>query len=104
MGFGAATFTRFASEGWWALQDSKLQPDRSSRSSPCQTYAGDLPAGARFLFRTVADSVGPESPCLVASTGVCSPTFQRAASAAVTLAIPRLQIPSVKGTITLQDP
>ena len=33
MGFGAAAFTRFASEGWWARQDSNLQPDRYER--PC---------------------------------------------------------------------
>ena len=25
-GFGAATFSRFASEGWWAREDSNLQP------------------------------------------------------------------------------
>ena len=31
MGFGAAAFTRFASEGWWARQDSNLQPDRYER-------------------------------------------------------------------------
>ena len=30
-GFGAAAFTRFASEGWWARQDSNLQPDRYER-------------------------------------------------------------------------
>jgi hypothetical protein len=31
VGFGAAAFTRFASEGWWARQDSNLQPDRYER-------------------------------------------------------------------------
>jgi hypothetical protein len=31
LGFGAAAFTRFASEGWWARQDSNLQPDRYER-------------------------------------------------------------------------
>jgi hypothetical protein len=31
MGFGAAAFTRFASEGWWARPDSNLQPDRYER-------------------------------------------------------------------------
>jgi hypothetical protein len=31
MGSGAAAFTRFASEGWWARQDSNLQPDRYER-------------------------------------------------------------------------
>src|SRR5215470_2882057 len=25
-GFGAAAFTRYASEGWWAREDSNLQP------------------------------------------------------------------------------
>src|SRR4051794_4349353 len=30
-GFGVAAFTRFASEGWWARQDSNLQPDRYER-------------------------------------------------------------------------
>src|SRR5882762_10483954 len=33
MGSGAAAFTRFASEGWWARQDSNLQPDRYERST-----------------------------------------------------------------------
>lgn len=33
VGFGAAAFTRFASEGWWARQDSNLQPDRYERSA-----------------------------------------------------------------------
>jgi delta 1-pyrroline-5-carboxylate dehydrogenase len=33
VGFGAAAFTRFASEGWWARQDSNLQPDRYERST-----------------------------------------------------------------------
>jgi len=31
MGFGAAAFAHFASEGWWARQDSNLQPDRYER-------------------------------------------------------------------------
>jgi hypothetical protein len=31
VGFGVAAFTRFASEGWWARQDSNLQPDRYER-------------------------------------------------------------------------
>src|SRR5882672_943135 len=31
VGFGAAAFTRSASEGWWARQDSNLQPDRYER-------------------------------------------------------------------------
>ena len=31
MGFGVAAFTRFASEAWWARQDSNLQPDRYER-------------------------------------------------------------------------
>ncbi|MDB5639394.1 MAG: hypothetical protein JWP51_4302, partial [Bradyrhizobium sp.] len=31
MGFGAAAFPCFASEGWWAWQDSNLQPDRYER-------------------------------------------------------------------------
>jgi hypothetical protein len=31
VGFGAASFTRFASEAWWARQDSNLQPDRYER-------------------------------------------------------------------------
>src|SRR5262249_40037064 len=30
-GFGAAAFPRFASEGWWARQDSNLQPGRYER-------------------------------------------------------------------------
>src|ERR1700682_3743449 len=29
-GFGAAAFTRFASKGWRARQDSNLRPDRSA--------------------------------------------------------------------------
>jgi hypothetical protein len=48
MGFGVAPFTRFAferpvlaclaiareaSEGWWARQDSNLQPDRYERQN-----------------------------------------------------------------------
>jgi hypothetical protein len=33
VGFGAAAFTRFASEGWWARQDSNLQPDRYDRQN-----------------------------------------------------------------------
>src|SRR6266571_3391952 len=31
MGFGAAAFTRFASEGWWACLDSNQEPDRYER-------------------------------------------------------------------------
>ena len=31
VGFGVAAFARFASEGWWARQDSNLQPDRYER-------------------------------------------------------------------------
>src|SRR5262245_22604109 len=30
-GYGVAAFTRFASEGWWAREDSNLQPDRYER-------------------------------------------------------------------------
>jgi len=33
VGFGPPAFTRFASEGWWARQDSNLQPDRYERST-----------------------------------------------------------------------
>jgi len=36
VGFGAAAFTRFASEGWWARQDSNLQPDRYERQTADQ--------------------------------------------------------------------
>jgi hypothetical protein len=35
MGFGAAAFAHFASEGWWAVQGSNLRP------LPCQgNYLG----------------------------------------------------------------
>ena len=40
--FGAAAFTRFASEGWWARQDSNLQPDRYER--PALTIELQAPA------------------------------------------------------------
>jgi hypothetical protein len=46
MGFGAAAFTRFASEGWWARQDSNLQPDRYER--PALTIELQAPPGAAF--------------------------------------------------------
>jgi hypothetical protein len=32
-GFGVAAFTRFASEGWWARQDSNQEPDRYERQT-----------------------------------------------------------------------
>jgi hypothetical protein len=31
LGFGAAAFSGFASDDWWARQDSNLQPDRYER-------------------------------------------------------------------------
>jgi hypothetical protein len=31
LGFGAAAFTRLASEGWWACLDSNQEPDRYER-------------------------------------------------------------------------
>jgi hypothetical protein len=31
--FVAAAFTHIASEGWWARQDSNLQPDRYERQN-----------------------------------------------------------------------
>src|SRR5437879_6574824 len=47
VGFGAAAFTRFASEGWWARQDSNLQPDRYER--PC--LLDNLGELSRFSWR-----------------------------------------------------
>ena len=59
MGFSAAAFNRFANEGWWARQDSNLQPDRYER--PALTIELQAPPrggrgwaagnGARFVYR-----------------------------------------------------
>src|SRR5256885_1590337 len=48
-GSGAAAFTRFASEGWWARQDSNLQPDRYER--PALTIELQAPPRAIRLSR-----------------------------------------------------
>src|SRR6266702_7759844 len=45
-GFGATAFTRSASEGWWARQDSNLQPDRYER--PALTIELQAPPECRI--------------------------------------------------------
>src|SRR6266576_2814828 len=46
MGSGAAAFTRSACEGWWARQDSNLQPDRYER--PALTIELQAPPECRI--------------------------------------------------------
>ena len=58
VGFGAAAFARFASEGWWARQDSNLRPDRYERGvltielqappRACRTQAARNGAGTPY--------------------------------------------------------
>src|SRR5204862_5508399 len=59
MGFGVAAFTRFASEAWWARQDSNLQPDRYER--PALTIELQAPP------RTAAHSAAGNGACIVYS-------------------------------------
>src|ERR1700704_4073509 len=51
MGFGAAAFTRFASEGWWACLDSNQEPDRYER--PALTIELQARAASRWRHATV---------------------------------------------------
>src|SRR5882762_7707533 len=85
MGFGVAAFTRFAlqpselacravareaSEGWWARQDSNLQPDRYER--PALTIELQAPPraaaqrrrsnGAGTVYRVLGNPAMPERP------------------------------------------
>ena len=67
VGFGAAAFTHFASEGWWARQDSNLQPDRYER--PALTIELQAPPrsgrkeaagnGAGIVYRHDSDTAMP---------------------------------------------
>jgi hypothetical protein len=68
-GSGVPAFTRFASEGWWARQDSNLQPDRYER--PALTIELQAPPrrpreaagnGAGIVYRVTGD---PAMPCSI---------------------------------------
>ena len=68
MGFGAAAFTRFASEGWWARQDSNLQPDRYER--PALTIELQAPPHASRDRQRCRDRLQGRGPAGNAAVGV----------------------------------